>query len=557
MIYRYYQERFVKKSFDALKLHQGVLGVGATGCGKTVMLSGVANQFDRVLVLQHRTELLEQNSKTFGWVNPDLPYGLVDSKRDNWLENYTFGMTQTIARRLEKVPAYDLIVVDEAHHTAANQHEEIIDAVRDKNPDAKLFGVTATPERADKKDLSKFYDVISDKIEMNELIEQGYLVPPKAYVIEVADKRELRKAQDDDEKIEALLNVKATNDRVIEEWKARAGNRQTVIFCQTRQHAIDVTDAFKKAGIDADYVDGVMSDRERKRKLNALDKGKLQVIVNVNVLIEGFDSQPISCVILLRGSSSKSSLIQMVGRGLRKLEPSRYPNVIKNDCIVLDFGVSLIRHGNLDAGDRLSFDTFDDTDEAVIQCDKCGFPVEPKEHTCSFCGYKVREEQSETEGGGGKQEKRLITSFTMTELELFERANFHYERFRGESFIASAWTAFALVHPVNGVWYTVAAATKKHAKIIGCTTNKIEALATGEDFLSQNGDPKMAGKNKYWLYEQATKRQLDLLPDEYRPFVKTKHQACCMLVLCTKFERIQKLINKHYAEVGRYYLPDL
>ena len=155
MIYRYYQERFVKKSFDALKLHQGVLGVGATGCGKTVMLSGVANQFDRVLVLQHRTELLEQNSKTFGWVNPDLPYGLVDSKRDNWLENYTFGMTQTIARRLEKVPAYDLIVVDEAHHTAANQHEEIIDAVRDKNPDAKLFGVTATPERADKKDLSK------------------------------------------------------------------------------------------------------------------------------------------------------------------------------------------------------------------------------------------------------------------------------------------------------------------------------------------------------------------------------------------------------------------
>lgn len=81
------------------------------------------------------------------------------------------------------MPAYDLIVVDEAHHTAAKQHETIIEAVRYQNPDAQSFGVTATPERANKKDLSKFYEIISDQIKMDELIDQGYLVSPKGYAI--------------------------------------------------------------------------------------------------------------------------------------------------------------------------------------------------------------------------------------------------------------------------------------------------------------------------------------------------------------------------------------
>ena len=174
MLLRNYQQRFVNSSLEALKNYHGVLGVGATGCGKTVMLSSVAREYKSALVLQHRTELLEQNSNTFSWVNPALKYGLVDSKNNDWSKPYTFGMVQTISRRMEDIGHFDLIVIDEAHHTAANQHAEIIEAVRDKNPDAKLFGVTATPERADKKDLSKFYETISDQIKMNELIDNGF-----------------------------------------------------------------------------------------------------------------------------------------------------------------------------------------------------------------------------------------------------------------------------------------------------------------------------------------------------------------------------------------------
>jgi DNA repair protein RadD len=88
--------------------------------------------------------------------------------------------------------------------------------------------------------------------------------------------------------------------------------------------------------------------QERRETLAAYDRGEIQVITNVAVLTEGWDCQPTSCVILLRPSSFKSTMIQMIGRGLRKVEPERYPGVIKDDCIVLDFGTSILTHGSIE-----------------------------------------------------------------------------------------------------------------------------------------------------------------------------------------------------------------
>ena len=108
------------------------------------------------------------------------------------------------------------------------------------------------------------------------------------------------------------------------------------------------TGAFKTAGVPAALIHGEMGDADRKATLAAYDRGEIQVITNVAVLTEGWDHPPTSCVVLLRPSSYKSTMMQMVGRGLRTLNPEEYPGVLKTDCVILDFGTSSLIHGSLE-----------------------------------------------------------------------------------------------------------------------------------------------------------------------------------------------------------------
>src|SRR3546814_7034524 len=107
--------------------------------------------------------------------------------------------------------------------------------------------------------------------------------------------------------------------------------RSTVVFCSTVAHAVHVRDAFRDAGVTAAMIDGNMKDGERRGVLAAYDRGEIQVVTNCMVLTEGWDHQPTSCVILLRPSSYKSTMIQMIGRGLRTVDPERYPGVHKDE----------------------------------------------------------------------------------------------------------------------------------------------------------------------------------------------------------------------------------
>ena len=127
------------------------------------------------------------------------------------------------------------------------------------------------------------------------------------------------------------------NDRVVEEWKNVAADRLTVVFCSTVAHAEHVAATYEAAGVSAAVVHGDMPDKARADVLAAFDQGAIRVLVNVAVLVEGWDCQPASCIILLRPSSYKSTMIQMIGRGLRKVDPEKYPGVQKDDCIDMRF----------------------------------------------------------------------------------------------------------------------------------------------------------------------------------------------------------------------------
>ena len=343
MILRDYQRKMVDRTKKALIEHGNSLVVSPTGSGKTVSLSALvgAMQPAKTLILQHRDELVSQNMRTFQKVNPGFRVSLFTADHKSWNGSVTFGMAQTLCRQknLDTIPSLDLLIVDEAHHCAAESYKNIIGKIRDKNPQCMIAGFTATPNRGDRKGLRSVFDNCADQITIKELINLGFLVPPIAYVIEINGVEEglskVRKTRDDYDmaEVEAVMNLKVINEEVVERWREKAGDRKTIVFCSTIKHAEDVTKAFRDVGVKAELISGSTSPQDRNGIYTRFKNGTTKVLASVMVLTEGFNEPSVSCIILLRPCSYKSTMIQMIGRGLRTVNPEEYPGVVKKDCI--------------------------------------------------------------------------------------------------------------------------------------------------------------------------------------------------------------------------------
>lgn len=337
MILRPRQTMLVQRTLAALGKHGNTLAVAPTGSGKTIMLSAVAGSLlaepdAKACILAHRTELTSQNRAKFERVNPGLKTSVYDADEKSWDGHATFAMVQTLSRKanLNQIPTLDLLVIDEAHHAVSPSYREVIDQVLVKNPKAAICGLTATPNRGDGKGLREVFSNLADQITLGEMIASGHLVPPRTYVIDVGTQEALSKVRRtaidfDMNEVASILNKTLITESVISNWKAKAIDRKTIVFCSTVEHATDVCSAFNHAGVHAVLIHGELLDAERKQRLAAFENGDAQVVVNVAVLTEGYDYTPTSCVVLLRPSSYKSTFIQMVGRGLRTVDPHEFP----------------------------------------------------------------------------------------------------------------------------------------------------------------------------------------------------------------------------------------
>jgi len=348
MILRGYQEAAINAASDALDKHGNTLVVAPTGAGKTIMLSALVgkryNKNNNILILQHRDELVSQNSSKFHKVNPALTSSMYNATQKDWSGDATFAMVQTLSREnnLATMPKIDMIVVDEAHHTVADTYQRIINAAKSANEGVQVVGFTATPNRGDKKGLRGIFSNCSHQIEISTLINEGFLVRPKTYVIDVGVQDELRNvrktiADFDMDQVEKIMNRRAINQRVVDEWLNKAYDRKTIVFCSTIKHAQDLCEEFVDAGVVAATVTGDTPKDEREEILNELAHGDMQVVVNVAVLTEGFDAPPVSCVILTRPCSYKATMVQMIGRGLRTVDADEFPDVVKTNCIAYSF----------------------------------------------------------------------------------------------------------------------------------------------------------------------------------------------------------------------------
>ncbi len=534
MLLRPRQKQFVERSLSALDTHGNALGVAPTGAGKTIMLSAVAGRAvggtdAKACVLAHRDELTAQNRSKFGRVNPGITTSVVDAREKSWNGQITFAMVPTLSRtgNLDALPTLDLLVIDEAHHAAAESYRRIIDRARQRNPDCHVYGVTATPNRGDRKGLRPVFSNVADQIRIGELIASGHLVPPRTFVVDVGVQQELgqvRKTVDDFdmEAVDAIMNRAPVTEVVIRHWKEKAGERQTVVFCSTVDHARNVAAAFAAAGTPAGLIHGDMGATERRETLAAYAAGELRVIVNVAVLTEGWDNPPTSCVVLLRPSSYKSTMIQMVGRGLRTVDPVEYPGVVKTDCLVLDFGTSTLMHGALEQDvDLDGRETSGDT--PTKECPDCGALVPIATVECPLCGHLwEREDGAEAEPLG---------AFVMSEIDLLKRSSFRWVDLFGDdgALIANGFSAWGGVFFLNGRWYGIGGLQRERARLLAIGERTV-CLAAADDWLNEHESDESAHKTRRWLNQPPTEKQLQYLPAEYRQdFGLTRYQASALL----------------------------
>jgi len=534
MLLRPRQKVFVERSIKALNEHGNTLGVAPTGAGKTIMLSGVAgevlNDTDaKACILAHRDELTKQNESKFNRVNVGIKTSVFDARNKSWLGQATFAMVQTLSRdnNLQQMPALDLLIIDEAHHVAAPSYQRIIEHASKRNPDLAIFGVTATPNRGDRKALRPVFSNVADQIGLGELIQSGHLVPPRTFVVDVGTQNALSKVKRtadefDMAAVDAIMNKAPITAAVIQQWQEKAADRKTVVFCSTIDHARNVADAFLASGVNATLIHGELSKQEREAALHRFEQGNAQVIVNVAVLTEGWDHPPTDCVILLRPSSYKSTLIQMVGRGLRTVDPSEYPDITKSDCIVLDFGTSTLLHGSLEQD--VNLDGRDLNGEASQkECPECGAQVPAASMECPLCGYHWERKQTD--------EKIELTDFVMSELDLLKRSSFRWCDLFGDdgALMATGFAAWAGVFFLNGHWFSVGGGNQLGTHLLALGERTV-CIAAADDWLNTHETEDNALKSRRWLNQAATQQQLRYLPPTYRQdFGLTRYQASCLL----------------------------
>ena len=237
MLLRPRQKELVNRVLTALHEHGNTLAVAPTGAGKTIMLSaaigalckastaktpGFKTHWFKTCVLAHRDELTVQNETKFCRVNPHLSTGIFDASSKSWQGDTTFAMVQTLSREhnLATMPKLDLLVIDEAHHARADSYRRIVTHAQSLNPNLKLLGMTATPNRGDKKGLYPIFSNVCDQIMIGELIASGHLVRPRTFVMDVGVRQTLQEAKKtaggeyDMEEISHIMDTVPINEAV-------------------------------------------------------------------------------------------------------------------------------------------------------------------------------------------------------------------------------------------------------------------------------------------------------------------------------------------------------
>lgn len=330
--------------------YRSTLLVLATGCGKTFTAGEILREranHGRILWLAHRTELLEQARETIvGSIGLTCELEKAEARARRradlmgFISDVVVASVQTLGgQRLKswERDSFRTIVVDEAHHAPARTYRAILEWFGD----AKILGLTATPDRGDGVAMGHVFEDVAYQYDIRTAIREGYLCPILQKTIHVADidladvktvAGDLNQGQ-----LAAIMESEGALHGIASPLAKEIGRRPTILFTasvEQAQHLAQILDGY---GIRATDVHGGTPAEIRKERLERFARGDVQVIANCAVLTEGFDAPGTACVAVARPTKSRALYTQMVGRGTR-LAPG------KTDCLILDFVGNAGRH---------------------------------------------------------------------------------------------------------------------------------------------------------------------------------------------------------------------
>jgi superfamily II DNA or RNA helicase len=381
---RPYQEALVAQIRFQYQLgHSSVLAVLPTGGGKTVIFSHIAQSAarkgNRVCILVHRAELLDQASRSLTAM--DVPHGCIRANRKMDLtHSVQVASVQTLARRLHLIPPdfFQLLVVDEAHHTNAGTWRNVVEHFNA----AKLLGVTATPVRGDGRGLGEWYQAMVLGPSSQQLTEAGFLASAKVLAPPGFDTSGLRKRMGDFDQKQAAQRVNTIMGDCVGHYRKHLPDQTAIAFCCSVAHAEAVADLFKSAGITAASIDGTMSNDCRQDLLQRLGSGSIKVLTSCALIGEGVDVPSVGGCILLRPTESVGLHLQMIGRCLRPQSGKR--------AVVLDHVGNTLRLGHHLEERQWSLDGIKKRDgnsaPSVKVCPVCFATSPSAAQACEECG---------------------------------------------------------------------------------------------------------------------------------------------------------------------------
>lgn len=397
---RYYQEQAVQACYQWMGDNAGnPVIVLPTGAGKTLVIAKICQDVHgwggRVLVLAHVKELLEQaynNLRSIGSLDVGI-YSASLKSRSKENDITIAGIHSVYSKGFELCGSrpYNVIIVDEAHRIPLNgdgMYRSLLGDIQKCNPKVRMIGFTATPYRLDSGLVCGKDSLLNDicySADIRELIAGGFLCP-------LIGKRSFNDVEMDgvgkgsngdfqsSEMQDRFLEGDKVRQSVREIVQQSRNRRKVLIFASGVQHAAAIKFEFDRMGLQCGVIVGETEGKTRRETINKFRDHDMKYLVNVNCLTEGFDATSIDVVALLRSTLSPGLYYQMVGRGLRV-------NASKTDCLVLDFGGNIKRHGPIDCL-NIERKLNGGSGEAPVKCcDKCGLIVHAGVRQCE-CGYE-------------------------------------------------------------------------------------------------------------------------------------------------------------------------
>ena len=325
------------------------LVIAATGVGKTALAAFDSLKFKRILFVAHRDEIIKKAGLTFASIRKTDDIGFFNASEKCTDRSVimasvaTLGNDRYLSERYFRPDFFDYIIIDETHHGVASQYRRIINYFKPKF----MLGLTATPERMDKKDIFELFDYnVPYEISLGEAINKGYLVPFRYYGIyddtDYSGLHPVNGRYDNKELNETYIGNVRRHELIYRNY-LKYRSKKALAFCCSREHAEEMAREFNRRGIRAAAVysnaEGAFSEK-RHTAVEKLLKGEISVIFSVDMFNEGVDIVSLDMVMFLRPTESPVIFLQQLGRGLRTGEDKKY-------LTVLDFIGNYVKAGKI------------------------------------------------------------------------------------------------------------------------------------------------------------------------------------------------------------------